>query len=131
MIKIIVEDDLKKYSEIRKVQPVLNAQVAALNRKIERYEQQGKSGGEMLDSFALLKKLERTVSANQEVLEDMDGVFQFLSRREKDVIWHFYIERNSDYIDILCEKLGLERSQVYRIKDKAVRHLGMLLYGTQ
>ena len=56
---------------------------------------------------------------------------ELLSDREMTVIHHFYIERTWDYIEILNEKLGVERSQIYRIKDKAMTKLCRGYFGVR
>lgn len=58
----------------------------------------------------------------------MDTALRQLSAEEKTVLEYFFIDRPEDYIDQLCERLGCEQAQVYRIKDRALRELAMRLY---
>lgn len=52
-----------------------------------------------------------------------------LDEREKEVLNGFYIHRTPDYVDRLCDKLCIEKSQVYRTKDKALYKFTLAMYG--
>lgn len=52
-----------------------------------------------------------------------------LTQEERIVLDRFFIRRPRNYIDALCDELCCERTQVYRIKDRALRNLTMKLCG--
>lgn len=60
----------------------------------------------------------------------MDKALSALSDDERLILDRFYINREADSIELLCEELCLERSRVYQLKDKAVRHFSLVLYGS-
>ena len=58
----------------------------------------------------------------------MEMALQQLSPEEVTVLEYFFIDRPADYVDQLCERLGCEQAQVYRIKERALRELALRLY---
>ena len=58
----------------------------------------------------------------------METALQQLSPEEVTVLEYFFIDRPADYVDQLCERLGCEQAQVYRIKERALRELALRLY---
>ena len=131
MWKKIVLEDLKKYAEIKKLQPILQLQVQNMENKIRRKSKEGSTDSYVLEQLMCLKKMQRTVKANQEFLDEIDRVLEFLPPRERVVLYNFYVDREYDYIENINEELNIERSQIYRVKDKALRHLSLFLYGAQ
>ena len=53
-----------------------------------------------------------------------------LTTQQRDVLTVFYIDRPADHIGVLCERYNVERSQVYRMKDDALRAFTLARYGT-
>ena len=62
-------------------------------------------------------------------VETVDNALSALSDDERLILDRFYINREKDSVGLLCEELCLERSRVYQLKDKAVRHFTLILYG--
>ena len=120
---------LKDYGHIKRMQPVLAQQIENTKWQLEKRGDRVTSSG-MSRSQALVE-MEKTYNANSEYLKDMDCRLALLSDREMTVIHHFYIERTWDYIEILNEKLGVERSQIYRIKDRAMTKLCRGYFGVR
>ncbi|MBQ9534329.1 MAG: hypothetical protein IJU78_00585 [Clostridia bacterium] len=54
-----------------------------------------------------------------------------LPAREQQVLDRFYINRESGHVDRLCEELGYETSNVYRMKNRALGHFAEVLFGPQ
>ncbi len=120
---------LKDYGDIKRMQPLLAQQIENTKWQLEKRGDRVTSGG--ISRSRSLAEMEKTYAANSEYLQDMDCRLTVLDNREKTVIYHFYIERTWDYIEILNEKLGVERSQLYRIKDKAMAKLCRAYFGVR
>ena len=120
---------LKDYGNIKRMQPVLAQQIENTKWQLEKRGDRVTSSG-VSRSRALIE-MEKTYNANSEYLKDMDCRLSLLNDREMAVIHHFYIERTWDYIEILNEKLGVERSQIYRIKDRAMTKLCLGYFGVR
>lgn len=91
-------------------------------------------GGSSMEDRLINNIVERdrlldSLQINEGLLRWMDAAIAGLDEDEKCVVEYFYIDRPEDYMAQLCERLGLERSQIYQLKERAVRHLAMRLYG--
>lgn len=53
-----------------------------------------------------------------------------LNGDERRILELFYINRQSGYIDRLCDELCVERSRVYTMKDEALRKFCLAICGT-
>ncbi len=77
------------------------------------------SRDELKNNYKTVKRSVDRVSRGLEVLDE----------REKQILDGFYICRTLDYADRLCDKLCVEKSQLYRIKDKALYKFTLAMYG--
>lgn len=62
-------------------------------------------------------------------VEIVDGGLAVLDGEERLVLERFYIHRAKGNVERLCDELHLEKSRVYELKDKALRHFTIALYG--
>ncbi|MFR4401512.1 MAG: DUF1492 domain-containing protein [Peptococcus niger] len=61
----------------------------------------------------------------------LKGALSILPPEERLVLEYFYIDRPKNHVDRLCDQLGYEKSQVYRLKDEALKNLTIALYGIE
>ena len=54
---------------------------------------------------------------------------EVLDEREKEVIKGFYIQKIDNHIDVLCDRLCIEKTRLYEIKDNALRKFTVAMYG--
>lgn len=52
-----------------------------------------------------------------------------LTQEQRQLLQYFYVRPVNDPVDRLCRELGLERSSVYRHRDKALQTFATCLYG--
>lgn len=83
-----------------------------------------------LDDIAHRAELKFERDNTSRWVDMMDKALSALSDDERLILDRFYINREADSIELLCEELCLERSRVYQLKDKAVRHFSLVLYGS-
>lgn len=62
-------------------------------------------------------------------VERIERGLETLTENERLVLQRFYIDQGSNHVDRLCEELGYERSQVYRIKDCALKKFTLAMFG--
>ena len=131
MNKEIILKQLKEYSQRRKVQPVLKEQIERLKKRAVLRKSEGalESERQTEERLRSIKRLEEAYRFNRRRQKSMDISLDTLEYREKTVLWYFYIDRPSDYIDRLADELGIERSQIYRVKDRALKNLGKVYFG--
>lgn len=83
----------------------------------------------LINNIAMRDKLRRDLEVTCRDVRRMDSALSSLPEDERQVLQRFYVCRTRDYIDRLCEELGYERSQIYKIKDNALLDLTLRLYG--
>lgn len=62
-------------------------------------------------------------------VEFVERGLSVLTGEERLILDRFYIHRSKGNVDRLCEELCVERSRVYKLKDQALRHFTLALYG--
>lgn len=82
-----------------------------------------------LDDIVHREELQFVHDDTRRWIEVVDKALQALSDDERLILDRFYIERNEESVGQLCDELCLERSRVYQLKDKAIRHFTLVLYG--
>ena len=93
------------------------------------------SGGEnhreemLLANIAERDELKRNLEITRREVEQMDAALAELSREERLVLERFYIKRELGHVDRLCEELGCEVANVYKIKNRALVRLARSLHG--
>lgn len=107
---------LVKYGETIREQVFIDAKLAVHRRRLAVAETDCSKQVEQ----HRVARLEKITEENLRFTEDVEACLNSMPPREKEVLWQFYVDRGFDYIGSLCEKLGVERTQVYRIKDRAV-----------
>ena len=103
--------------------------------KDEQTPVSGGGGTRVEDEWlSCIAKKERLVWQHRErrlKLERMQRALSLLDDRERLVLEYFYVSRPKDHLDRLCDQLGYEKSQVYRLKDEALKNLTIALYGIE
>ena len=118
---------LQDYGAAKDMQTLLEQQIAGLKMKIDHSIDKSAPSVQKLEST--MQRRERNYKASASFMADIEYCFKVLTDREYCVIYHFYIHRTWDYIELISEKIGVERSQIYRIKDKAMKKLVAAYYG--
>ena len=106
---------LKKYGEIRLDQQFVQTRLGYHRRRLSVAETEHRRNIEQ----QRVESLEKVEEENRRYMEDIEVCLNCMPPRQKEVLWHFYVQRSDDYIEILNEKLNVERSQIYRIKARA------------
>lgn len=83
----------------------------------------------LINNIAARGELEHVRLRTTQWLEWVNSALSALSDEERLLLDSFYIERCDKCVERLCEKLCLERAQVYRKKHAALRRFTLLLYG--
>lgn len=84
---------------------------------------------DLLCNIAERDALKMDLEVTQREVDLMEEALHKLSEVEQRVLDYAYINRRKNYIERLCEELGYERTQIYRIKDAALIKLARKLYG--
>ena len=79
---------------------------------------------EKQDVIGRLRRMERL----QLELQQLQQAMQILTPEERLVVQMLVVSPEKNAADKLCEILGVERSSVYRRRERALRKLGEVLY---
>lgn len=83
----------------------------------------------LLNNIVERDELKRVMVSTTEWLEWVNSALTALSDADNKLLDGFYINRRKGHIERLCEEMHLEKAQVYKRKDAALRKFTLLLYG--
>lgn len=83
----------------------------------------------ILSNIVHREELARSLEQARKWVSLVDSGLESLSGDEKKILSRFYISPARGNVDTLCEELGVEKAQVYRRQDSALRHFTLCLYG--
>lgn len=82
-----------------------------------------------LNGIAEVWLLREAHSATEQRVKQIEQALSLLTDEERLVLELFYIDRPSRHIDELRERLCVEKSQVYRIEERALRRFTHAMIG--
>lgn len=83
----------------------------------------------MLSNIVERERLTHTYRAAKQLVDLTERGLSGLDERERLVLERFYVEPSKGNVDRLCDELGYERAQVYRVKDQALYKYTICEYG--
>ena len=85
----------------------------------------------MLNNVMARQQLTWSLDQARSWTDLVERALSALSSNEQLILRRLYILPQSGALDQLCEELGMERSSVYRHRDKALSKFTLSLYGAQ
>ena len=73
----------------------------------------------------------KTLEINERRIAQLEACLASLLPNERTVLERFYIYSESHAADKLARDLSYDRSQIYNIKDAALRNMALMLYGDE
>lgn len=83
----------------------------------------------LLDNIVLRGELRKAQDSTRRWLRLVDSALEELSSEELLILNRFYIYRAKGHVERLQAELNVEKSQVYNLKNAALRHFTLALYG--
>lgn len=83
----------------------------------------------MVNNIAQREELKLAMKEATAWVKIVDGGLAVLDEEERHILDRFYIHRAKGNVERLCDELHLEKTRVYELKDKALRHFTLALYG--
>ena len=83
----------------------------------------------MVNNITRREELKRAMKEARAWVEIVEGGLAVLDDEERHILDRFYIHRAKGNVERLCNELHLEKSRVYELKDNALRHFTLALYG--
>lgn len=84
----------------------------------------------IINNIAQRQELEAELKNAREWMRIVDRALQCLSEEDRMILERMYIHPEMGAVDQLCYDLNLEKSSVYRYRDKALQTFSLALYGT-
>ena len=137
--KWLIEDlqNLERYrfaiSQLSSELDTLEAEYAAI--KATNYDKMPSGSGtntqeeKLLTTIAKKDELEANLRATALHVEDMDRLLDALPADERCIVDKMFVHREKYAVDTLCEELGYESAQIYRLKNQALTRLAQLRHG--
>ncbi len=85
----------------------------------------------LVNNIVERQRLEPTYKFTCKLVDLTKRGLEALEPQERDLLQKFYVEDSKYTADRLCEELHLERSRVYRLKDQALYHFTINMYGIE
>ena len=79
---------------------------------------------EVVAALRQVKKDRQEISRLQTRLAAFEKAWRGLSREEQEILHHTVVEHRKGNVERLCGELDIEKSAVYRRRDKALMKLG-------
>ena len=91
--------------------------------------QPGRGEERLLENIEQRQKLEIALENTKRWLQITDRALKALGGEEQMILQKLYIHKSSGALSELCQTLGIEKSSIYRKRDKALEKLALALYG--
>ena len=118
----------RRTAEVLKRYRLMRISMDTLPGRIGLLEQRA---GEKPAAAAELQRLSRGLELAQQQCSAVDSGMACLTEDEQWVLHRFFIEPEPGCAGILCEELGCEQAQVYRVRQRALQKLTVALYGPE
>lgn len=132
-------NDLKTYAARKGSVQNLKERIAELSARAEGLRaisadapvQGGASRQEyaLINNIAERDRLRANLDVVQQLVSLIDKGLAVLDEDERYVLDMFYISRPSMYLDKISDRLHFEKSQIYKIKDRALYKFTVAMYG--
>ncbi len=83
----------------------------------------------LLDNIEQRRKMEIALENTRRWLRITDRALQMLSKEERRILQKLYIRKTAGAVNELCQQLEMEKSSIYRKRDRALDKLALALYG--
>ena len=84
----------------------------------------------MLNNIAMRAELQTAHDIAVAWVHVVDHALSLMTREDRIILDHFYINHRKGHVERVCEKLHIEKSQVYERQKAAIRRFAMALYVT-
>lgn len=112
-------EDLKRYRLLRASLKTLPGRVRLLEESVHDRPAAAQE----------VEKLARGMELARRQCDAIDCGLACLSEDEQRVLTRFFIDREPGCAGILCEELGCEQAQVYRVRERALQKMTLAMYG--
>lgn len=88
-----------------------------------------RSEDHLLNNIVKRDKLKQNKRLSKEFVEQVEKTLDMLPKQQKDILTEFFVDRSRGHIERLMDKMHIEKSRVYELKDEALHNFTILRYG--
>lgn len=133
-------DRLRQYDSLRQACSNIPQQLEQLRSRIYRSKSAnlqpgGSKGGysrgdgALLNDLVLQQELRGNLERSRSWVRMTEEALKRLTEEERLILRRLYIHPESGSLERLCQELGVEKSSVYRRRDRALEKFTLALYG--
>ena len=74
-------------------------------------------------------KLRQNKELAEKFVQTIERTLYLLPRQQQEILTEFFIDRSKEHIERLMDKMHIEKSRVYELKDEALHNFTILRYG--
>lgn len=89
----------------------------------------GSREDQMMNNIVRRQELQLSLERACRWMETVDGALEVLEPEEREILQCMYVFPQKGAVDTVCDALQLEKSSVYRRRDKALRKFTLAMYG--
>ena len=83
----------------------------------------------VLNNLVLRQELQWSLDRARNWIETVSKALETLTPQQRQVLYVFFIHPDPNGLDGICQDLQLEKSSVYRHRDKALERFALAMYG--
>ena len=83
----------------------------------------------MINNIAIRQELQWSLEQARRWVKIVDGGLKVLDPQERRILEQLYIRPNAGTMEQLCLELGVEKTSIYRRRDKALEKFTRAMYG--
>nr|DAI35509.1 MAG TPA: transcriptional regulator [Caudoviricetes sp.] len=133
-------NDLRNYLPRKRAMESMRERKRALEEKFQSIKcvtmdaDPVKGGGSrmednLLNNITERERLDLNMKATARLLALTEKGLEALDERQRMVLHRFFVDRPQDHVGVLSEELHMEKSRVYQLKDEALYHFTIGMFG--
>ena len=115
--------------ELKRLQQEATSLRSATAEKVVSTGGVGRNEDRLMNNLVLRQELQESLNRTKNWLRTADDALGALTPQEHQVLSRLYRFPEKGAVERLCQELELEKSSVYRCRDKALHHFATALYG--
>lgn len=88
-----------------------------------------RSEDHLLNNIVKRDKLRQNKELSEKFVQTIERTLYLLPKQQQEILTEFFIDRSKGHIERLMDKMHVEKSRVYELKDEALHNFTILRYG--
>ena len=88
-----------------------------------------RSEDHLLNNIVKRDKLRQNKELSEKFVQTIERTLYLLPRQQQEILTEFFIDRSKGHIERLMDKMHIEKSRVYELKDEVLHNFTILRYG--